>query len=277
MGAGFIGFWVVNLGLLVNVFYPETNPFLGLICILAILTITITSLVEGKSLYIKKLEIFSTKVEKEIRLIFISDTHLGSNSKDHLKKIISKVQSLEFDLLLIGGDFIDSGSFDLDDLDLLKAVNRPILFISGNHEYYLKDYEHKLKRLKNYNVIFLNNEAYKYKKLQVIGICDNETVSSQEMITNKLVKDGFFNLVLVHKPSLWDQVCKEIDLMLSGHTHNGQIFPFNFFVRMRFRYIYGLYEKLNSKLYVSSGSGCWGPKMRLGTRNEIVNIIISRR
>ena len=54
--------------------------------------------------------------------------------------------------------------------------------------------------------------------------------------------------------------------MLSGHTHNGQIFPFSFFVRLRFKNIYGLYEKLTSKLYVSSGSGCWGPKMRLGQK-----------
>ena len=63
--------------------------------------------------------------------------------------------------------------------------------------------------------------------------------------------------------------------MLSGHTHNGQIFPFNFLVKLQFKHIYGLYEKLNSKLYVSSGSGCWGPKMRLGSKNEIVRIQIS--
>ena len=62
--------------------------------------------------------------------------------------------------------------------------------------------------------------------------------------------------------------------MLSGHTHNGQIFPFNFFVRLQYKNIYGLYAKFKSKLYVSSGSGCWGPKMRLGSKNEIVDIII---
>ena len=59
--------------------------------------------------------------------------------------------------------------------------------------------------------------------------------------------------------------------MLSGHTHNGQIFPFNFFVRIHFKYKYGYYKKNKSKLYVTSGAGCWGPKMRLGTFNEIIN------
>ena len=78
------------------------------------------------------------------------------------------------------------------------------------------------------------------------------------------------NLILIHKPSIWDQVYNECDLMLSGHTHNGQIFPFNFFVRMQFKFKYGLYTFNNSKLYVSSGSGTWGPKMRLGTVNELI-------
>ena len=60
--------------------------------------------------------------------------------------------------------------------------------------------------------------------------------------------------------------------MLSGHTHNGQIFPFNFLVRLRFKYKYGFFKKDKSNLYVTSGAGCWGPKMRLGTFNEIIII-----
>ena len=60
--------------------------------------------------------------------------------------------------------------------------------------------------------------------------------------------------------------------MLSGHTHNGQIFPFNFLVRLQFKYIYGFFKKDKSNLYVTSGAGCWEPKMRLGTFNEIIII-----
>ena len=82
-------------------------------------------------------------------------------------------------------------------------------------------------------------------------------------------------MLLVHKPSVWDHVNTKIDLMLSGHTHYGQIFPFNIFVKIKFKYIYGLYKNIYSKLYVSSGSGCWGPSMRLGTKNEIVEIFIT--
>ena len=276
MGIGFISFWVVNLGLLVDNFYSINSPALGVICFLSIIIITIYSLINGRFINLKSIKIISLKVDEEIRLMFISDTHLGSNSKKHLEKILIKIKDLEFDLLLIGGDFIDSSSFDLDDLDILKNINKPILFISGNHEYYIKDYENKLKRLNEYDIQFLDNESFKFKKINFIGISDNLTLETQKNIASKLVQEDLFNLILVHKPTLWDHVYEKTDLMLSGHTHNGQIFPFNFFVRLQFKNIYGLYEKLTSKLYVSSGSGCWGPKMRLGSKNEIVDILISK-
>ena len=149
-------------------------------------------------------------------------------------------------------------------------------FISGNHEYYIKDHENKMKRLNNYDITVLDNESFKFKRLNLIGISDNLTLETQKNIASRLIQEDLFNLILVHKPSLWDHVYEKTDLMLSGHTHNGQIFPFNFFVRLQFKNIYGLYEKLTSKLYVSSGSGCWGPKMRLGTKNEVVDILISK-
>ena len=171
-------------------------------------------------------------------------------------------------------DFV--ASLDLDDLEILKNIKKPILFISGNHEYYIKDYESKLKKLDNYDISFLDNESFKFKKLNLIGISDNLILENQIKIASRLIQEDLFNLILVHKATLWDHVFEKTDLMLSGHTHNGQIFPFNFIVRLQYKNIYGIYEKLKSKLYVSSGSGCWGPNMRLGTKNEIVDILISK-
>ena len=276
MGIGFISFWVVNLGLLTENFYSPPPPVLGVICFLSIILITVYSFIIGRCINLKSIKILSSKVDEQIRLMFISDTHLGSNSKKHLEKILLKIKDLEFDFLLIGGDFIDSSSFDLDDLEILKNIKKPIFFISGNHEYYIKDYESKLKKLNNYDISFLDNESFKFKKLNLIGISDNLTLENQKNIASSLIQDDRFNLIMVHKPTLWYHVFEKTDLMLSGHTHNGQIFPFNFFVRLQYKNIYGLYEKLKSKLYVSSGSGCWGPKMRLGSKNEIVDILISK-
>jgi len=277
MGIGFISFWIVNIVLLIdNFIYPTSPLVLGVICFFLIFIITVYSLINGRLINLKSIKILSSKVDEQIRLVFISDTHMGSNSKKHLEKILLKIKDLEFDFLLIGGDFIDSSSFDLDDLDILKNIKKPIFFVSGNHEYYIKDYEKKLNRLHNYDISFLDNESFKFKKINLIGISDNLTLENQKKIANNLIQENLFNLILVHKPNLWDHVFQKTDLMLSGHTHNGQIFPFNFFVKLQYKNIYGLYEKLKSKLYVSSGSGCWGPKMRLGTKNEIVDILIKK-
>ena len=180
MGIGFISFWVVNLGLLIDNLYPTTPPILGVICFLSIIIITVYSLINGRLINLKSIKILSSKVDDQIRLMFISDTHLGSNSKKHLEKILLKIKDLKFDLLLIGGDFIDSSSFNLDDLDILKNLKKPIFFISGNHEYYIKDYENKLKKLNNYDISFLDNESFKFKKLNLIGISDNLTLENQK-------------------------------------------------------------------------------------------------
>ena len=82
---------------------------------------------------------------------------------------------------------------------------------------------------------------------------------------------------MIHKPTLWKRTIENLDLVISGHTHNGQIFPFNLLVMSKFKNIYGLYEDKDSFLYVSSGVGCWGPRMRLGSQNEIVMISLSKK
>ena len=275
IGIGFISFWITNISLIFYILFPIHSLYLGLTTIFLIFLLCCFSFIKGNLIYYKKINITSNKVSKNIRLIFLSDIHLGSNSKKHLEKICSKLNSLKFDLLLIGGDLIDSSNFNIDELKILKNIKKPILFVSGNHEYYLKDYKSKLKSLENYNLIFLDNKNFKYSNLNIVGISDNQTLQSQEVIMKKLINKNLFNLILVHRPKLWNYITKNIDLMLSGHTHKGQIFPFSIFVKLQYKNIYGLYEKLNSKLYVSSGCGCWGPKMRLGTNNEIVDILIS--
>ena len=92
---------------------------------------------------------------------------------------------------------------------------------------------------------------------------------------NNLIKNEKFNICMVHQPSIWDDVSENIDVMLSGHTHKGQIFPFNFLVKLKFKYIYGEYQLNNGTLFVSSGAGTWGPRMRLGSFNEILKINLS--
>ncbi len=277
MGIGFISFWIVNLGLIINNFNFLNSFELGIFCISLIITITILSLINGRLIKLKSIKIISSKVKNDTKVIFLSDMHLGTNSKNYLEKIYLKINNLKFDFLLIGGDLIDSSTFDLQSLCILQNLGKPVFFISGNHEYYIKDYKKKLKKLNKFDLQFLDNSNHKIENINIIGISDNQKLDSQKKIAENLVQDNFFNLIVVHKPTLWENFHERVDLMLSGHTHNGQIFPFNFFVKLQFKYIYGLYKKLNSKLYVSSGCGCWGPKMRLGSNNEIVKFLISNK
>ena len=277
MGVGFISFWITSLALLTDYFFSIDQRILGISSVLIIILISIISLIYGKLIFLKKIKINSSKIIKNVKLIFISDVHLGSNSIKHLNKIYSKIKNRNFDLLLIGGDLIDSSSFDIQNLSIFKKIKVPIIFVSGNHEFYIKDSKEKLEKLKKFKIKLLDNKNYIFNNLNIIGLGDNQSSDKQKIFTTQLIIKNAFNLLLVHKPSIWDDVHKTIDLMLSGHTHGGQIFPFNYFVKLQYNNIYGFYEKLNSKLYVSSGCGCWGPKMRLGTNNEILEITISNK
>jgi len=87
--------------------------------------------------------------------------------------------------------------------------------------------------------------------------------------------DAHFTILVKHRPSVTEAARKQADLQLSGHTHGGQIFPFNFFVRLSYDYNTGLHSWDNGfKLYVSPGTGTWGPPMRLFARPEIAVLVL---
>lgn len=280
MGIGFISLWTSHLGLGLAALFPGYAVEIGFVSLAATLGLCIIAIIQGQSLTIKEIAITSAKVSKATRFFFISDVHLGSNPKAHLEAIIARLSALEGEGLLIGGDLFDSSRFDPADLAPLNSLSLPVLFVTGNHEYYVRDHAQKLAALSAYNIRHLDNEADSFLGLNLIGISDNLAAAEQAEIARRLTCSDRFNLVMVHQPAIWGRLPKQADLMLSGHTHNGQIFPFNLLVRLQFKAVYGLYRHLCedgavNQLYVSSGSGCWGPRMRLGTRNEIVRICIS--
>ena len=272
MGIGFIGFWIINISLIFNYFFLIDKYKLGIINLLLIIIISLLGFLYGSLIFVKKIELKSDKIIKKCRFIFISDVHLGTNSITHFKKILNKTMDLSFDFILIGGDLIDSNSFNLSYLSILKKINKPIYFVTGNHEYYLKNYSDILKNLNKFNITTLNNENVKIHDINLVGLDDKQTSNQQYKKYLELKNNTKYNLLIVHKPSIWNKVRDKTDLMLSGHCHNGQIIPFNLFVKLQFKYIYGLYTYKNSNLYVSSGSSCWGPRLRVGTKNEIIYI-----
>ena len=277
MGIGFISFWIVTTAIIINGIFNVHSYYLGLLSLSIILILSLISFFFGSKIYLKNIYIKSNKIKTDVSFVFISDVHLGSNSIVHLKKIILKLKNKNYDFLLIGGDLIDSSSFDISTLKIIKEhISCPVYFVTGNHEYYLKNSSISIKEISNIGINHISNSNIEINEINIIGIDDNlNKIKQVEIIKDKYLKEKF-NLTLIHKPSIWDKIYNESDLMLSGHTHNGQIFPFNFFVRMQFKFKYGLYSFNNSNLYVSSGSGTWGPKMRLGTFNEIILFHLSK-
>ena len=125
-------------------------------------------------------------------------------------------------------------------------------------EGYVKGFEAQLARFPELNIRVLENEAVDLDGINLIGVSDEQPVASRIEAVDRLYRQDMFNIALVHQPSIWDKTRNRVELMLCGHTHNGQIFPFNLLVRLQFRYVYGLFCDGASRLYVSSGVGCWG-------------------
>ena len=192
-----------------------------------------------------------------------------------MKKIIPLINQHNPSFVLVGGDLIDSSSFKIQDLDEMKKINAPIYFVTGNHEYYIEDSQRHLNDFKNQNIKVLDNESVLVEQINIIGLSDNQKKENKINKFEQLFDSDYFNLLLVHQPSIWNSLKEKANLTLSGHTHNGQIFPFNFIVKIQFRQIYGVYSHLKNYLYVSSGAATWGPKIRIGSKNEILNIVLT--
>ena len=269
IGIGFISFNITTLSLIFSFLITSYYSQIGYISIFLIIFITIYSYLNGRKVKLKFIRLNSDLIKTKSKVIFISDLHLGTNSIQHLNKIFNLITKINYDFLLIGGDLIDSSEFKISDLEIFKNFKKPIFFCTGNHDYYIKGSKEKLDQLSNYNINYLNNCSKSIKHFNIIGINDNQSICEQKKIVKRYFNKDKFNIFLTHKPSLF-KILDFPGLMLSGHTHNGQIFPFNFIVKIKFQHIYGLFKKTNTDLYVSSGSGCWGPRMRLGSDNEIV-------
>ena len=270
MGIGFLAVMILPAMLLAKAAAGLDGMLAGWIAVASLGAVTAVCLFNANSLSVRRLALTSDRIARPVTLAFISDVHIGSNPPAHLGRICDRLGKLEFDSLLIGGDLFDSSDFRFEDIAPLGRLTTAIYFVTGNHEGYVKGYKAHLARFAELGIRVLDNDAADVQGINLIGVGDEQPPVARARAVDRLHRDGRFNIALVHQPSIWDRTENRVELMLCGHTHNGQIFPFNFLVRLQFRHVYGLFADGASKLYVSSGCGCWGPRMRLGSRNEIV-------
>ncbi len=275
MGIGTISLFIVIFILAISLVITISDTQKIFIYFLIFFPLIIYGFINAKKVSIKQLKFSHSKIKKNLSFVFLSDIHIGSNSPKILKKIVHLINQENPKFVLIGGDLIDSSSFKINDLDEIKKIKAPIYFVTGNHEYYIEDSQKHLNDLKNQNIKVLDNQSVQEEQINIIGLSDNQKKHSKVNKFEKLFDSDYFNVLLVHQPSIWNLLKEKANLTLSGHTHNGQIFPFNLIVKIQFPQIYGVYSHLKNYLYVSSGAATWGPKIRIGSKNEILNIELS--
>ncbi|MCG6909031.1 MAG: metallophosphoesterase [Deltaproteobacteria bacterium] len=224
---------------------------------------------------------------KEIRIVQISDIHLGLIvGKSRLQRIINKVKDARPDILVSTGDLVD-GYMDRPEAlaGMLKSVPAKYgkFAVTGNHEFYA-GLERALAFTEKAGFVVLREDGRTVDGvINIAGVDDpargryrKKHALSEKALLEKLPRDRF-TLLLKHQPVVSPQSVKLFDLQLSGHTHKGQIFPFSLATRMFYRMHTGLSTLGNgAHLYVSRGTGTWGPPIRFLAPPEVTVIDLFR-
>ena len=224
-----------------------------------------------------------------LRFAVISDLHIGGFvTQDFVAKVAEKIRRHNAEAILLVGDISDVSPQQMaSSLAPLTALQTPIFAVVGNHEYYKDDLGERILALNKIGIKVLQNEAVEFGGVNLIGVYDlaanrqNLPVAANSRFKpdfdaayNSVSNPALPTILLAHQPKaakfLTVAQKKATNLMLSGHTHNGQIFPFNIIAKLANGYLYGLYKEGDFAVFVTSGVGFWGPPFRFGSQSEIV-------
>lgn len=232
---------------------------------------------------VKELDISLKNLRQDVRLVMISDVHLGKNlHAKFLRALVDKINTLNADIVVIVGDLIDTKPKEIDYIHILDDIQSKfgVYYSLGNHEYY-RGLDGVLELLRQTKLKILINESVNLGFLNIAGMADlaalqfNRLGAKPDIEATKAGLDKSVpSILLAHQPKsvkLYDT--SDFDLVLSGHTHGGQVFPFGALVLLQQGFLHGLYElESKNKLYVSSGAGFWGPAIRFLAPSELVLI-----
>jgi predicted MPP superfamily phosphohydrolase len=206
-----------------------------------------------------------------LTIAHLSDIHIGSVGPSMLAEIIDKTNALSPDLILITGDLFDNATPGTR--AVIPQLNRfaaPVVFTSGNHEVYT-GYDNVRQMLVATQIRWLRNETVNVSGMRIIGVDNSYGTELLQSVLSRTPPSPVFTVLMNHQPRGLDIAAQHrINLMLSGHVHNGQIWPFNYIVGLFYPYLKGLHDNAGAFLNVSTGTGIWGPPMRLGSHSEIV-------
>ncbi|NVO01454.1 MAG: metallophosphoesterase [Bacteroidetes bacterium] len=278
-------------------FYPgfiansilKTKAIVGFLSIAIVAIIITIGYFNAKNTKIKTINLkFAKHSEqfKNLNIVVASDIHLGTIiGKSRLLNLVNKINDLKPDIVLFAGDVVDEDIRPVIDQDLGQLLLRieskyGVFAITGNHEY-IGGAEEACKYLSAHNVQMIRDTVIKVGDIFIAGREDKDIVrhTGKQRKTVKELLQGIDKtkpiILLDHQPfDMMSAVTENVDLQLSGHTHSGQLFPFNFVTGKMFEEDWGFLKKGNTNFYVSCGFGTWGPPIRIGSHSEIVNFKI---
>jgi uncharacterized protein len=224
---------------------------------------------------------------RDLRIAAVSDIHLGSViRKRSIKKLSQILVKLKPDLVLLLGDIVDGEIGPVLRGDLLQYFTCPkcndgLYAITGNHEF-IGGAKKTIPYIESKGIRILKDESVTIDGgIQLIGRLDRDSkrfYGTERKSLGELMKSVDHSkpiILLDHQPiDLGDADKNGVDLQLSGHTHNGQMWPLNHLTTKLYEVSYGYKKKGNTQYIVSSGFGLWGPRVRSGSRSEVLLINI---
>jgi predicted MPP superfamily phosphohydrolase len=218
-------------------------------------------------------------------IVQLTDVHIGwSLGADFARRVVDKVNALSPDLIVLTGDLVDGHVRELaSEVEPLRDLRAPdgVFAVTGNHEYYWNA-DAWLAHLGSLGIRYLRNEHVVIRGAFTLAGTDDITSGPMaaghgEDVPRALAdRDPTLPVVLLahHPKTLASAVTAGVDLQLSGHTHGGQLLPLGWLSRLFEPHVAGLARFGSTWLYVSEGTGFWGPPLRVGTSCEIAAITL---
>jgi predicted MPP superfamily phosphohydrolase len=218
-----------------------------------------------------------------LKIVHLTDLHLdGITSTKWVQKLVDTVNSLNPDIVVFTGDLLDISPNRIpEQIEILKQITASTakLAVSGNHDFYM-EYPTYQSVLETIGFTLIDNQHIHVSGIDFVGISDRDGrrfghIRPEISELFSTVRPGQTVIVLSHRPDEFSEFAKRgATLQLSGHTHWGQLPPFDLIIRFWYTHGRGHGKIGDSQIYVSKGTGVWGPPMRLFGRSEIVVVTI---
>ena len=229
--------------------------------------------------YREEVTLRSAKVTKPVKLVLMSDLHLGyHNRRKEFARWVDLINNEQPDMILVAGDIIDGSMRPLRDERMHEEFRRleaPVFACLGNHEYFSGEPEAQ-RFYRDADICLLQDTTTQLGDLCIMGRDDR--MNRRRRLLKDLVASADkskYLILLDHQPYHLEQAEREgVDFQFSGHTHHGQVWPVSWITDAMYECAFGTYQRGSTNYYISSGIGIWGGKFRIGTRSEYLVLTI---